>query len=210
MKRIVFNLSVGVSAMLFVATGMLWIQSYREHDYLEWSDDPKWPSFTHRWEIEIARGGLAAWAEASQSFYASAHKKTGSNWHLSRLPRAPYPSFHDPRSTGPFHFDNATVNGFRHLGFEARHIVAQSTGVQYDQTGIVIPIPVIAILTAFAPMRMILRLRHRRSRMRIAKGLCGACGYDLRASSNRCPECGTLTTEAPDVHPGLRRGRAGS
>jgi predicted amidophosphoribosyltransferase len=42
------------------------------------------------------------------------------------------------------------------------------------------------VLPAFELRRM-LRIRRRTSR-----GLCIGCGYDLRASPARCPECGHL------------------
>ena len=33
--------------------------------------------------------------------------------------------------------------------------------------------------------------RARRVTTRLRQGLCPACGYDLRAASDRCPECGS-------------------
>jgi hypothetical protein len=51
------------------------------------------------------------------------------------------------------------------------------------------PIWPIAILAAILPALWLARAR--RSRKRVVAGLCSNCGYDLRASPERCPECGT-------------------
>jgi hypothetical protein len=50
----------------------------------------------------------------------------------------------------------------------------------------------IAFLSALPPV--VLRISGRRGRLqrrRAARGLCVVCGYDLRGSAERCPECGT-------------------
>jgi hypothetical protein len=44
-----------------------------------------------------------------------------------------------------------------------------------------------AVLPAIGMVRW---RRGHRARRRAARGLCVACGYDLRASAGACPECG--------------------
>jgi hypothetical protein len=51
----------------------------------------------------------------------------------------------------------------------------------------------ILLLSLIAPAThtaIVVRRRHLRTKM--LKGLCANCGYDLRASPDQCPECGTV------------------
>ena len=41
-------------------------------------------------------------------------------------------------------------------------------------------------------------LRHRRERRRARAGQCSQCGYDLRATPERCPECGAVEQRGPE------------
>ena len=56
----------------------------------------------------------------------------------------------------------------------------------------------IALATAALPLWGFVSLRARLRRGRRARrGLCRACGYDLRATPDHCPDCGTPRNHAP-------------
>ena len=60
-------------------------------------------------------------------------------------------------------------------------------------TGVEAPHALIAALFAIAPAVTARRYwLARRRRQRVDGGLCVACGYDVRASPGRCPECGAV------------------
>jgi hypothetical protein len=59
---------------------------------------------------------------------------------------------------------------------------------------VTIPYWFLALLVVFWPVRKALIRRKRRRSSR--RGLCPTCGYDLRATPERCPECGTIPADA--------------
>jgi hypothetical protein len=69
------------------------------------------------------------------------------------------------------------INGF--IGFRTIWIP------EFD----VVPLWIPTVVFGAYPVYMILPLHRRRKRKKL--GLCLKCGYDLRASKDRCPECGT-------------------
>lgn len=66
---------------------------------------------------------------------------------------------------------------------------------------LVIPVTYPLLLSALAPAVWL--IRRARAARRHRRGCCANCGYDLRATPGRCPECGTAANPAePRTDPG--------
>jgi hypothetical protein len=70
-----------------------------------------------------------------------------------------------------------------------------SQGISHDtwRNHILIPYWFFAAMTLPVPLLWAMRWREKRRRERnLSQRHCPSCGYDLRATPHRCPECGTL------------------
>jgi hypothetical protein len=93
---------------------------------------------------------------------------------------------------------------WRWLGFdvyraEARHY---SLPPPAPATGFVVPHWFLVLITAILPIGWLITTRRQTSRaVRTRLGLCPDCGYDLRESPERCPECGRMREPMPASTP---------
>ncbi len=195
MRRQLFHFAAAVSLLLCIVTVCLWVGSYFRFDHVIHTVMPRdganwyWRNRT----VSSADGGVLfierGYLVTTPGFADNwAHKVN--EWEHAvympwqNAPRPPFPGNHW------FDFDrrvNLTPRGSL-TGPEILHI---------DILTVRLPYWLVALVTGVAPAMWL--VRRRREARRARKGLCPCCGYDLRASAERCPECGlVLVGESSD------------
>jgi hypothetical protein len=161
------RLFVGLSlAFCIVAIG-LWVRSYLRNDLLNWIADRQDDSTTFRViRLRSGKGGCAFWITDGNRPFDSGRYHW--EWYSERAYWRPIQDPHLAR-----------------LGFEIlSHKDAGWFSIAVPYWFLVAGFAIAPGVAAFAGYR-----RRRRERMR---SKCAQCGYDLRATPDRCPECGTL------------------
>jgi hypothetical protein len=79
------------------------------------------------------------------------------------------------------------------LGFDLA--ISRSGG--FDGWVAFVPCWFVCLMTAVSVVVPLTLARRRRAARRRLMGLCPSCGYDLRATPERCPECGTAVPISP-------------
>ena len=171
MKRRLFNLggvAAALSLVLLVATAALWARSFFVIDsYLAW------------------------YADGTERALSSARGQVVFRKIWLKHPSAPTAEFRTAALSKGYRPTRSGGVG----GFFVEDITATAMLTAPNRwVTIAVPYWSIALAAAVLPammLRRLLRVRARRQR----PNLCPACGYDLRATPERCPECGTV----PDV-----------
>ena len=137
-----------------------------------------------QWKLEAMRGGHV------RVLYCG--RGTLSYHRMTRSPAIAPPDFTNFRRLSNANGYTNRRAAFRFLGFGYERVtMSPRLRAMLAVFQIEVPFWPITLGVLAAAVRSELKWR-RRSRQRLALlGLCPTCGYDLRASPERCPECGT-------------------
>ena len=168
--RWTFNTLAMASLLLCLATAALWVRSYCVYDWFH----------AHRREADDAR-------EDHYCVFIWSYHGSSPAPRLVRAARDRRDSAMGVQSNSRSEFRGVFPTGF---GLNADRVVDHGYGFNYRSWHL----PDWSLVSAFAVLPLIATLRqiravHRRRR-RSRRGCCPACGYDLRATPGRCPECG--------------------
>jgi hypothetical protein len=181
--RRLFTLCPAVSLALCVVLCVLWVRSYVAFDsYLRVGYSPAAGDSAMWWEyaVESIRGTVTVRGFRQPADLAVAR---------SRLASA------EARGAVGFVTLDAQQMTPRIEFRRGRHVPA----LRIRSWSLVVPTWSLAALAAVLPATQALRAaaaRHRRRRA-ASRGVCHVCGYDLRGTPGRCPECGTAAAAAP-------------
>jgi hypothetical protein len=137
--------------------------------------------------ILIERGGYCFFATRQVDL---AHERGMSQWRWAHRSAEDYPiipSFGRPQ---PF---------LERLGVQVRNKRRALSGVVILEWSLTIPLWLVVLPTMLSMLLIVRSWRHHLLRARADAVLCARCGYDLRATPARCPECGKTTGDLLSV-----------
>jgi len=173
--RRLFNIASAASLLLWVTATALWLRSYHAQDQLQYGND-----LTHYWSDDTALILDSLSGELVLTTY---------RFRPSTTARSPFqPGWHyDSRDlpSSPVQADR----GAAALQSALRGVPAPSPRQWFTRARWAFPHWLLSAATSALPAAWltITRRSHKRP-----SGTCPVCGYDLRATPNRCPECGTV------------------
>lgn len=172
MRRKLLNLASALSLLLCAATVVLWVRSYSLFDSFFLSNGQRW------WCIDSHGGSVAlviCWRRSG----------TVQHWKVGHSPTPALVLYEDI----PSHWQ---VLGFKRV----RTVFVMERGDALPNlilNAYSAPFWSVCLLFLIAPA---LRTRSMLRRSVKQIGRCVRCGYDLRATSDRCPECGHIPERA--------------
>jgi len=187
--RIIYNGAMVVSLLLSLLTVGVWVRSYWVSDFLFWYEWPDDRSCLRVNAMGSSRGGLQLTFDETQG--RSWLLVNEGHFHHLSPDAVSYPQFRSVE----FSSLTLTYSRYAALGFEwvpeAKGESTMSPQQSYTVSSLTLPLYFPCLLFALLPAHYFLRVRgRRRVAGRRARGCCVICGYDLRASAGRCPECG--------------------
>jgi hypothetical protein len=175
--RIIMDAVAVLALILCVATVALWVRSTRISDTLYWcvTDDAPSPP------LAATAVRLTVTSDAGQLRFARAVSEA--QWHSEW--------FRDELVLR--HGDRLSERGF---GWSKSENSGSIAGQIHRRLEVTFPTWSLAVMLGALPTLRAIAFVRRRRRRRPTFG-CPKCGYDLRATPDRCPECGTVPTTKP-------------
>jgi len=178
------------SLVLSVVVTMIWAISYFHGDNFDvgrhtWSGPVGVRVSQDAWHLMWGRGGVSIWRtylHYPPSMAEGESANPDGQWHLG------HSSVQPNRYAGNFGLffrgrdEGRVIAGFGYVA-RPKEII---WGARYH--AIILPFPFILLVVAAPALRWLYVRRRRLRRERL--GLCWHCGYDLRESPGKCPECG--------------------
>ena len=197
MARRLFTLLSALSLLLCAAVGVLWVRSYWVGDMLRWNDrGEEVGRFVDRnVRLYSGQGGVCVFLDRLEVSGQSEGARTLAAAIKERVASYAEPTARTRRSVLP----EGARAGFY---FRTSSDTHDFDGAPIHSTNAVVAAPFWPLAMLLAALPAVWLRRRIGSMVRARRpDLCRRCGYDLRATPGRCPECGTAAPRAPTSPP---------